>query len=136
MAFSGSQITRLGLCGISRGLYGNFTKAFIPQEKRGAGSGAKKLKKKKYRWVSIGGEKFKVASAYEEQQLVQQYIERKRAALSKAKKNEAKTIRISLAKAVKRLQTLEVSAAIEQEEFRIKRIQEDDEIIVMLLANL
>ena len=112
----------------------------VIQEKRGAGSGAKKLKRKKYRWVSVGGKQYKVQSAYEEHQLVQDYVERKRAELQQAQaateQTKARYLKVSLAKANKRLKDLEISKNIEEEERRIERIQRDDEDLIMLLANM
>lgn len=140
MAYSGAQTTRPGLSGFARGLYGSFaskTQSDNPivevAEKRGGAGGWRRHGKRSW-WVIVGDERHKVTSKVEEQGLIQAYVERKEQELALAvagtETAKARGIRISLTRAIKRLEATKQAA----EKERIQRLMQDDEDLMFILS--
>lgn len=138
--FGPAPITRLGLHGTPFGPYGSFDgkveQIIIPpavDEKRGGAGGYRRHGRKSW-WVLVGDERHKVTSKAEEQALVSQYIQTKEqelaVALAGTETTKAKGIRISLTRAIQRMER--VKAEVEKE--RIKRLMDDDEEILFILS--
>lgn len=102
-------------------------------EPRGGAGGYRRHGRKSW-WVLVGDERHKVTSKAEEQALVLQYIQTKEqelaVALAGTETTKAKGIRISLTRAIQRMER--VKAEAEQE--RIKRLMDDDEEILFILS--
>lgn len=139
MAFSGAQITRIGLSGFHRSLYGDFSgkaqsdNPVVETVKKG-GSGGYRRHGRKGWWVFVGPDRYKVFSKQEESQLVNAFVQAQEAALLVAEKGtetqKARGLRISLTRTRRRMEVLRQQA----HEERMARLRQDDEDLVWLLT--
>lgn len=140
MAYSGAQVTRLGLAGIPRGLYGSFagktasTGAEDVVVSTGGGIGKRKRKLAGYpRRVLIDGRVVVVNSPEEERALLRAMAER----ASAAAKAEAAVGHVEVARqrlrVVKRVENRLASVDDREAEY-VRRLHEEDEELITLIS--
>ncbi len=128
-----AQVTRLGLHGGPRGLYGSFagrSENVVTAEAVTTGGGTSKRKRRgRYpRWVQVDGNRHLVHSAEEERQLLTAFLDRAKDALKAAPPAEKQKARVR----VQKLET-RVEAVQSREESWLDRLKaEDDELILLL----
>lgn len=136
MPYSGAQVTRLGLAGIPRGLYGSFAgkaEGAATVARRGAGGGAKRYKRRKW-WITVGGEKHRVSSHREVEDILAAYVEATAELVETLPARKQRAARISLSKARAKLALVRLDAAEEAARAHRQRLMDEDELILQMLV--
>lgn len=141
MAFSGSQITRLGLSGIQTGLTGSFAGKAASSGAEdvvvATGGGIGKRRKRAYagypRRILLNGTLYTVQSPEEERRLLESFIERESAQVA----NDAAAGRVEKAKKrrlVVRRAERRIDALADREAEHVRRLHDEDDEILTLIA--
>ena len=131
-------LTRLGMYGGPRGLYGDFhPKGAVVEPPSGAGGGLKKGGKKRAKcWprrIYIDGKLYTVRNAEEERELLRQYLDSLRAKAEVLEERDApveqvKKARIRVRRVARRIEKV----ATREEEWYRQLCEEDEEILMIL----
>ena len=127
-----AAVTRLGLHGGPRGLYGDFsgrTENIVVEDTEKFGGSSKSKRGRKYpRWVVIDGQRFRVNSPEEERQLLLAMLDRAKEVEATAAPAEAKQARKRIIRIEKR-----VKAVDDSEAQWMQRLREMDEELLLLI---
>jgi len=134
MAFSGAEITRLGLYGGSRYPYGSFAGKAIGQVIKAVTSKAAPRRRIRQRQIMIGNELFVIKSPEHERYLLQRYLEQQRIQFAQAI-HQKKMPSVKLKLKVITTNITRVQNRLNKVDRKVWLAREEEELLLLMTAS-